>query len=181
MRHVPSQGAQEVSAYPDSDEGARDFVRALLRAAREPEEATWQRLQRELVPDGRRYELGLSFEGARRTRDRVIEDMEARAPRLRRQFAAMREPITVTVHSATGALLARGASHGFDPAVLRARAHVRPAVRYVRVEVTDADGQRVVLQPMAFLAARWTWLGDFWYRLPASTVPEETVHLRTAP
>jgi Arc/MetJ-type ribon-helix-helix transcriptional regulator len=174
-------GPLEVSAHPDTEEGARDFVRALLRAARSSEDESWQRLRRELVPDGPRYDLGLSFEGARRTREGVIEAMEARAPTLRRQFAAMREPIALTVRSATGAELARGAPHGFDPEVERARAYVRPAVRYVRVDVTDADGRHVVLQPMAFLAGRWTWMGDFWRQLPVPTAADEGSEQRATP
>lgn len=162
---------REMSAFPDTDEGARSFVTELARVARSGDRERWERMEHELVPDATRYELGLSFEGARLTRDRVVGGMEARARDLRERLAGMREPLTVTAVSATGAALADGAPHGFDPAVVRARAFVRPAVRYVRVDVADANGQRVSIQPLAFLAARWTWMGDFWNELPAPPPP----------
>ncbi|MFO0610025.1 MAG: hypothetical protein U0324_43100 [Polyangiales bacterium] len=172
---------REMSAFPDTDEGAQSFVTELARVARSGDRERWERMEHELVPDATRYELGLSFEGARLTRDRVVGGMEARARDLRERLAGMREPLTVTAVSATGAALADGAPHGFDPAVVRARAFVRPAVRYVRVDVADANGQRVSIQPLAFLAARWTWMGDFWNELPAPAPPAPPTGTAAAP
>lgn len=161
------EAMREMSSFPDTDEGARDFVRALAREARAGDRDGWERLARELVPDAPRFELGLSFEGSRRVRDRVVPTMERRAEALRARLAGLREPLAFAVRSATGETLADGAAHGFDPDIARARGLLRTALRYVRVDVTDAAGERVTLQPLAFLAARWTWMGEFWSELPA--------------
>jgi hypothetical protein len=167
------EAMREVSAYPDTAEGVRGFVTELTRAAAAHDRERLERLEHELVADERRFELGVTFEGARLLRGRVVPGLEARARDVQQRLGALRAPVTVTVASATGAELADGAPHGFDPAVARARAHLRTAVRYFRVDVAGADGQRVTLQPMAFLAARWTWMGEFWNELPpaAPTTP----------
>jgi len=162
------EAMREVSAYPDTADGVRGFVTELTRAAAARDRERLERLEHELVADERRFELGVTFEGARLLRGRVVPGLEARARDVQQRLGALRAPVTVTVASATGAELADGAPHGFDPAVARARAHLRPAVRYFRVDVAGADGQRVTLQPMAFLAARWTWMGEFWSELPAA-------------
>jgi hypothetical protein len=162
------EAMREVSAYPDTADGVRGFVTELARAAAAHDRERLERLEHELVADNARFELGVSFEGARLVRDRVVPGLEARARDVQQRLGALRAPVTVTVVSATGAELADGAPHGFDPAVARARTYLRPAVRYFRVDVAGADGQRVTLQPLAFLGARWTWMGEFWNELPAA-------------
>lgn len=163
------RGLQEMSAFASSDEGARGFVTDLAAAARAPDAARWERLERELVADEVRFELALTFEGNRQLGPRVIPGLGARASQLRSVLASMREPLHISLRSATGETFADGAAHGFHPAIASVRQYLRPAVRFVRAEITDAGGQRTVIEPMAWLAGRWTWLGEPWTALPATT------------
>lgn len=160
-----------LSRFPGSDDGARDFVTELARAtiARDQDRVT--RATAELLVDNARFELGLTFEGARALRDRVVPTMEPRGEALRDRLGALREPLTVSVTSALGSELADGEAHGFDPRIATVRTLLRPMVRYYRVEVVGADGSgRVVIEPMAWLGGRWTWLGEPWTAV-APTAP----------
>jgi len=152
-----------LSHFPASDDGARGFVTELARASIARDPARVQRAAAELQADNARFELGLTFEGARALRDRVVPTMEARGEALRARLGALREPLTVNVTSALGSELADGEVHGFDPRVATVRTLLRPMVRYYRAEVVGAEGSgSVVIEPMAWLGGRWTWLGEPW-------------------
>ena len=164
------RAAQGVSAFAPTEDGLRGFVTAFAHEVSRHDREGVERFEHELVPDNSRFALALDFEGSRHLRDRVVPTIEASARSLETRLAALRAPLNITVTSALGSELAAGASHGFGLAVTSQRAHLRTAVRFHRVEVAGADGGRVVIEPMAFLAGRWTWLGDTW-PTPAPVVP----------
>lgn len=157
---------QGMSAYAPTAEGLRDFVRAFAHETAAHDREGVERFEREIVADGTRFSLAMDFEGARQLRDRVVPTIEPAVRDLERDLAAMRAPLTVTVTSALGRELASGAARGFNPAMASVSAHLREAVRFHRVEVVGADGARLVIEPMAFLAGRWTWLGTPWNAAP---------------
>lgn len=164
--------ARALSSFDDSAEGAKGFVGALAEAARGHDHERQERFEDELVADRARFELALTFEGARQLRDRVLPTIEPGARALQTRLASLREPLTVVATSALGSELADGQSHGFGSGVVSARQHLRPTVRFFRVDVTGADGQRVTLEPMAYLGGRWTWLGELAAPVtPAPTTP----------
>lgn len=156
------EAVRGMSAYAPDDEGARGFVAAFAHECAMHDREGVERFEHELVADRRRFELALDFEGARVLRDRVIPTIEPGARAIEQRLAALRGPLTITVRSALGRDFADGQAHGFNPGITAVRAHLRGAVRFHRVEVAGADGQRVVIEPMAFLAGRWTWLGEPW-------------------
>ena len=159
-----------LSRFPATDEGARAFVTELTRAAIARDHERVERASEELRADNARFELGLTFEGARALRDRVVPTLEPRVEALRERLGALREPLTVSVSSALGSELADGEPHGFDPRIATVRTLLRPMVRYYRAEVVGAQGSgRVVIEPMAWLGGRWTWLGEPWTAVTPTT------------
>lgn len=159
-----------LSRFPATDDGARGFATELTRASIARDRERMERAGEELQADNARFELGLTFEGARALRDRVVPAMEPRGEALRARLGALREPLTVNVSSALGSELADGEAHGFDPRIATVRAFLRPMVRYYRVEVVGAQGSgRVVIEPMAWLGGRWTWLGEPWTAVVPTT------------
>ncbi len=164
------RAAQGVSSFAPTADGLRGFIAAFAHEAAMHDREGVERFERELVADNSRFELALDFEGARQLRDRVVPTIESSARTLEGRLAAMHGPLTISVTSALGRELAAGTSRGFGPAVVAARARLRSEVTFHRVEVTGADGGRVVIEPMAFLAGRWTWLGDTW-PTPAPVAP----------
>ncbi|MFO0649585.1 MAG: hypothetical protein U0326_25350 [Polyangiales bacterium] len=153
---------QGMSAYAPTAEGLRGFVAALAHESAAHDREGIERMEREIVADNARFDLAMDFEGARALRDRVVPTIEPAVRSLEAQLAALRAPLSVSVTSALGRELASGTARGFNPAMATVSAHLRGAVRYHRVEVTGADGGRVVIEPMAFLGGRWTWLGEPW-------------------
>ncbi len=153
---------QGMSQYAPTAEGLRGFISALAHESAAHDRDGVERLEREIVADNTRFELAVDFEGARQLRDRVVPTIEPGVRALEARLAALRAPLSVTVTSALGHELAGGRAQGFNPAMATVSSHLRGSVRYHRVEVTGADGGRVVIEPMAFLAGRWTWIGEPW-------------------
>lgn len=152
--------AASVSRFPGTDEGAQAFALDLTRAAISNDREGLERAMSELRPDDARFELGLTFEGARSLRARVMPHVAADADALRARLATLREPLTVRVRSALGSELSDGRDRGLDPRMASVKQHLRPLVRFYRIDVTGAGGSgAVTLEPMAWLGARWTWLG----------------------
>lgn len=160
---------REMSQYPATADGARAFVTEMTRASIARDHARFERLEHELKADNDRFEMAFTFEASRQLRDRVVPGLEARIGEVRSRLAALREPLTVNVVSALGSDFADGQPHGFAPDMTRLRGMLMPAVRFYRVEVTGADASgRVVIEPMAWLGGRWTWVGEAWTALPAT-------------
>lgn len=151
--------AANISRFPGTDQGARDLALELAHAAASGDAARLGRVLDELTPDDPRVELGLTYEGARSLRDRIIPTASPQLQSLGARLGALREPLSVEVRSALGQELDTP-SAGLDPRLATLAPQLRPAVRFFRVEVRGADpGEAVVLEPMAWLGARWTWLG----------------------
>ena len=168
------EAVRGMSAFAPDDEGARGFVAAFARECAAHDREGIERFERELVADRRRFDLALDFEGARQLRDRVIPTIEPGVRAIEARLGSLRGPLTITVRSALGRDFADGQAHGFNPGITAVKAHLRGAVRFHRVEVASPDGQRVVIEPMAFLAGRWTWLGEPWSAV-APTAPATPV------
>ncbi len=168
------EAVRGMSAFAPDDEGARGFVAAFAHECAMRDREGIERFEHELTADRTRFDLALDFEGARQLRDRVIPTIEPGVRALAQRLGALRGPLTVTVRSALGGDFADGQAHGFNPAITTVRAHLRSAVRFHRVEVAGADGQRVVIEPMAYLAGRWTWIGEPWSAV-TPTVPATPV------
>lgn len=166
---------QGMSAYAPTADGLRGFIAAFAHESAAHDREGIERMEREIVADNARFELATTFEGSRRLRDRVVPTIEPAVRALEGRLAALRAPLTVTVTSALGRELASGGARGFNPALATVSAQLRNGVRYHRVEVAGADGERVVIEPMAFLGGRWTWLGEPWSAvtptLPAAPGP----------
>lgn len=163
--------AANVSRFPGTEQGARDLAREFTLAAASGDAARLRAVVDELTPDDARVELGLTYDGARALRDRIIPSAAARLELLRQRLGALREPLSVEVRSGLGHELA-SPSAGLDPRLAALAPQLRPAVRLFRVEVRGADpGEAVVLEPMAWLGARWTWLGTALPDAPALPTP----------
>lgn len=162
--------AANISRFPGTDQGARELALELAHAAASGDDARLGAVLDELTPDDARVELGLTYDGARALRERIIPPASPLLQALGARLGALREPLTVDVRSALGQELATP-SAGLDPRLATLAPQLRPAVRFFRVEVRGAaPGEAVVLEPMAWLGARWTWLGT---ALSApSTVPD---------
>lgn len=151
--------AANISRFPGTDQGARDLALELARAAASGDAARLGAVLDELTPDDARVELGLTYDGARALRDRIIPPASPQLQALGARLGALREPLTVDVRSALGQELA-APSAGLDPRLATLAPQLRPAVRFFRVEVRGAaSADAVVLEPVAWLGARWTWLG----------------------
>ena len=163
---------REMSQYPATADGARAFVTEMTRASIARDHERFERFERELKADHDRFEMAFTFEASRQLRDRVVPGLEARIGELRSRLATLREPLTVNVVSALGSDFSDGQPHGFAPDMTRLRGMLMPAVRFYRVEVTGAETSgRVVIEPMAWLGGRWTWVGEAWTALPVVTPP----------
>ncbi|MFO0624306.1 MAG: hypothetical protein U0325_01715 [Polyangiales bacterium] len=170
--------AANISRFPGTEQGARDLALALSHAAASGDAARLREVTDELTPDDPRVELGLTYDGARALRDRIIPTAAPRLDALHARLAALREPLAVEVRSALGHELATPTT-GLDPRLATLAPQLRPAVRFFRVEVRGADpGEPVVLEPMAWLGARWTWLGTALPDAPPVTVPAPTTPSR---
>jgi hypothetical protein len=167
------EALREVSAFPDTAEGLRGFITELSRVTATHDHAQEQRIEREFLCDNTRFELAFTFEGSRLLRDRVVSGIEPRAEALRTHLAALPGPVTINLASALGSELADGLPHGMSAGITTVKQYLRPAVRFYRAEVVATNGQRVVLEPMAWLAGRWTWLGEPW-AVAAPGVPTTT-------
>lgn len=173
--------AANLSRYPGTDEGATAFALELARAAIANDRTRVERAMTELRADDTRFELALSFEGARALRSRVLPAVAAGADEVSARLATLREPLSVQIHSALGHELTASDSHGLDPRVMSVQPRLRPMVRFYRVEVIGADGSgAVTLEPMAWLAARWTWLGPLWSASTPAPATPDTPSARSA-
>ncbi len=151
--------AANISRFPGTDQGARDLALELAHAAASGDAARLGAVLDELTPDDARVELGLTYDGARALRERIIPPASPMLQALGARLGALREPLTVGVRSALGQELA-APSAGLDPRLATLAPQLRPTVRYFRVEVRGAESaDAVVLEPVAWLGARWTWLG----------------------
>lgn len=158
-RYQVMRRAANISRFPGSEEGARDLALELAHAAASGDAARLGAVLGELTPDDARVELGLTYDGARALRERIIPPASPQLQALGARLGALREPLAVSVRSALGQELAAPPA-GFDPRLATLAPHLRPALRVFRVEVRGAEaGDAVVLEPMAWLGARWTWLG----------------------
>lgn len=169
--------AADISRFPGTDQGARDLALELAHATASGDAARIRRVVDELTPDDARVELGLTYDGARALRDQIIPPAASRLASLGARLGALREPLTVEVRSALGQALAAPAP-GLDPRLATLAPQLRPAVRFFRIEVRGADASdAVVLEPVAWLGARWTWLGTALTDappVPAPTPPSRT-------
>lgn len=167
---------REMSQYPATADGARAFVTEMTRASIARDHERFERFEHELKADDDRFEMAFTFEASRQLRDRVVPGLEARIREVRSRLATLREPLTVNVVSALGSDFSDGQAHGFAPDMTRLRGMLMPAVRFYRVEVTGAEASgRVVIEPMAWLGGRWTWVGEAWTALPATPVTPPVV------
>jgi hypothetical protein len=166
--------AANISRFPGTDQGARDLAQELAHAAASGDAARLRQVVDELSPDDARVELGLTYDGARARRDQIIPPAADHLQALAARLGALREPLSVEVRSALGQELA-APSPGLDPRLATLAPQLRPAVRFFRVEVRGAEGgDAVVLEPLAWLGARWTWLGTALSApatLPSPTTP----------
>lgn len=153
------QRASNVSRFTSSDQGAADVALEYARAASAGDPARLRLALDELRPDDARVELGLTFDGARALRERILPAASGALDAITARLAALHAPLTTRVHSALGQELAQGPQAGMDPRVSALAPQLRPAVRFYRIEVLGADGAQVILEPVAYLGARWTWLG----------------------
>ena len=160
---------RDLSQYPATADGARAFVTEMTRASIARDRERFERFEHELKVDNDRFEMAFTFEASRQLRDRVVPGLEGRIRELGARLATLREPLTVHVVSALGGDFSDGQPHGFAPDMVRLRGMLMPAVRFYRVEVTGADASgRVVIEPMAWLGGRWTWVGEVWTALPVT-------------
>ncbi len=154
---------EDMSPYPDSAAGAEAMVRALSHEAIRHDAEGLARAERHLDADATHLELALTFDGARSVGLRTVAGVPAARTALVNRLAALREPLGITVASALGGELSDGAPHGLDPRLARMHTSLRPGVKFYRVEVTGAgSADRVVVEPLAYLGGRWTYLGEPW-------------------
>lgn len=172
--------AANISRFPGTDPGARDLALEFAHAAASGDAARLAQVVDELTPDDARVELGLTYDGARARRDQIIPTAASQLQSVGARLGALREPLSVEVRSALGQELGSSAA-GLDPRLTTLAPQLRPAVRFFRVEVRGAEGgDAVVLEPMAWLGARWTWLGTALAAPPTLPVPSPSSPSRTA-
>ncbi len=169
--------AANISRFPGTDQGARDLALEFAHAAALGDAARLGQVVDELTPDDVRVELGLTYDGARARRDQIIPPAASHLQALGARLGALREPLSVEVRSALGHELSAPPS-GLDPRLATLAPQLRPAVRFFRVEVRGAEGgDSIVLEPLAWLGARWTWMGTALSApptLPAPSPPSRT-------
>ncbi len=161
-----ARAAREVSRHPDTEAGLRAFALELTAALRSGEAEAQTRLRREFTPDATRFELALTFDGARVARDRLVPEAAARTDAVLARLTALQGPVEVTVRSARADDMTPAS--GLDPRLVALRARFHPQVRLHRAVVRAADGTETVLEPMAFLAGQWTWLAEPWTAFAAT-------------
>lgn len=149
-----------LSRYPDTAEGLREMLTELARESRAGDRARVEAMTRAMTPDRDRVELAMTFEGARRRVEALTataeRDLEARVEGLR----ALRGAVTVRVEGAEGEALRGGRVGGMDPRMAALSGELQPRVRFWRAELRGSEGGAVVIEPVAFLGGRWTWLGE---------------------
>lgn len=160
-----------LSRYPDTAEGLREMLSELARESRAGDRERVEAMVRAMTPDRDRVELAMTFDGARRRVEGLTataeRDLEARVASLR----ALRGAVTVRVEGAEGEALRAGRVGGMDPRMAALSPELQPRVRFWRAELRGSEGGAAVIEPVAFLGGRWTWLGEVLRDMQPGTPP----------
>lgn len=160
-----------LSRYPDTAEGLREMLSELARESRAGDRERVEAMVRAMTPDRDRVELAMTFDGARHRAEGLTttaeHDLEERVASLR----ALRGSITVRVEGAEGEALRAGRVGGMDPRMAALSPELQPRVRFWRAELRGSEGGAAVIEPVAFLAGRWTWLGEVLRGVQPGTAP----------